>query len=136
MISLGLVFIFFIYGLAFYSMGLVVAIEYGRASDVRLRHALRPLAVFGLVHGANEWLDMFWGIRLLPGQESEPILWAGIRVAILAFSFLSLAAFGASLLAPDEKIRRISLTVPLVMAAIWGFGALLLGNRYTVGSGL
>ena len=43
--------IYFIYGLAFFSMALLVAIEGGRASDVRLRRALPPLAGFGLVHG-------------------------------------------------------------------------------------
>jgi signal transduction histidine kinase len=135
-ISPALAFIFFIYGLAFFSMGLVVAVEYSRATDVRLRNALRPLAVFGLIHGANEWLDMFWGLRLLPGQEEDPLLWSGFLNGILAFSFLSLAAFGTSLLAPDDRMRRVSLAVPLVMAAIWGFGALLLGNVYSTADGI
>ena len=44
--------VYFIYGLAFFSMGLLVAVEGGRASDVRLRRALPPLAGFGFVHAA------------------------------------------------------------------------------------
>ena len=46
--------VYFIYGLAFFSMGLLVAVEGGRASDVRLRRALPPLAGFGFVHALHE----------------------------------------------------------------------------------
>src|SRR3989304_706472 len=56
MSRLGLLLVYFIYGLAFFSMGLTVMLEGGRSADARLRHALRPLAAFGLVHGAHEWL--------------------------------------------------------------------------------
>lgn len=42
--------IYFFYGLAFFSMGLLVMVEGGRSLDARLRRALRPLAAFGLVH--------------------------------------------------------------------------------------
>jgi len=35
--------IYFVYGLAFFSMGLLVMIEGGRTLDARLRRALRPL---------------------------------------------------------------------------------------------
>ncbi|MER3544521.1 MAG: hypothetical protein C4311_07920 [Chloroflexota bacterium] len=129
-------FIFFLYGLAFFSMGLVVALEGGRASDARLRHALRPLAGFGLIHAAHEWLEMFQILELLPLQSAEPLLWQSIRLAILAFSFLSLSAFGASLLAPNERIRRVSLLFPLVLSAVWEFGLLSLRSRFSLESGL
>lgn len=129
-------FIFFLYGLAFFSMGLVVALEGGRASDARLRYALRPLAGFGLIHAAHEWLEMFQILKLLPLQNVEPLLWQSIRLAILAFSFLSLSAFGASLLAPNERMRRVSLLFPLALAALWGFGLLSMRGRFTFESGL
>jgi hypothetical protein len=48
----SLILIYLFYGLAFFSMGLLVAIEGGRATDRRLRMALRPLAGFGVVHAA------------------------------------------------------------------------------------
>ena len=51
--------IYFFYGLSFFSMGLLVALEGGRASDLRLRRALRPLAGFGILHAIHEWLEMF-----------------------------------------------------------------------------
>ncbi len=60
--------IYFFYGLAFFSMGLLVMVEGGRSTDARLRRALRPLVAFGLVHAANEWIEMFEGIALLIEQ--------------------------------------------------------------------
>jgi signal transduction histidine kinase len=128
--------IYFLYGLSFFSMGLIVLIEGGRGSDKRLRHALRPLAAFGLIHGFHEWQEMFSVLHLLPGQEIADLLWEGLRLGTLAFSFLSLTAFGASLLSPNDRIRRLSLLGPLVQAAIWVAGLLIMRGRYTLDSGL
>jgi signal transduction histidine kinase len=118
---LGLVIIYFFYGLAFFSMGLLVALEGGRSSEERVRKALRPLAGFGLVHAAHEWTEMFGYIALMSGHtvsEAAVIF----KFCTLAFSFVSLIAFGSFLLAKDEVAQRVSLLVPLGMEAIWVFG--------------
>jgi len=121
--------IYFIYGLAFFSMGLLVAIEGGRASDVRLRRALPPLAGFGLVHAAHEWMEMY----VLMGHPTTnlelSIMW-GIQLATLAFSFISLAAFGSFLLADTEITRRLLLLIPLGLQAIWVFGLYNFRGQY------
>lgn len=132
MATAGLVLIFFFYGLAFFSMGLIVAVERGRGTDERLKHALRPLVGFGLLHGAHEWFEIFEILNLLPWQETAPLAWTSFRIGLLALSFFSLTAFGASLLSPTDKIRRLSMLVPLLQAAIWGFGLLVLAGRYDV----
>jgi signal transduction histidine kinase len=113
--------IYFVYGLAFFSMGLLVAIEGGRASDVRLRRALPPLAGFGLVHAAHEWLEMY----VLMGHPITPFeiaMMSGFQLATLAFSYISLAAFGSFLLADTEVKRRLILLIPIGLQAIWVFG--------------
>lgn len=113
--------IYFIYGLAFFSMGLLVAMEGERASDVRLRRALPPLAAFGLVHAAHEWIDMYLLLdRPLTSTEHAIIL--AIQLATLAFSFISLAAFGSFLLADNEVTRRLLLLIPIGLQGIWVFG--------------
>jgi len=117
-------------------MGLAITLEAGRGSDERLRSALRPLAAFGVLHGLHEWIEMFQILRLLPVQEEMHLIWERVRVAILAFSFLSLAAFGSSLLTRDKQTQRLSLMVPLLLAAVWGFGLLILRDRYTLPSEL
>lgn len=122
--------IYFIYGLAFFSMGLLVAIEGGRASDVRLRRALPPLAGFGLVHAAHEWIEMYV-LMGHPFDNSElTIIW-GIQLATLAFSFISLAAFGSFLLADTEITRRLLLLIPIGLQAIWVFGLYNFRGQYT-----
>jgi signal transduction histidine kinase len=126
-------YVYFLYGLAFFSMGLGIVLEVGRASDARLRNALLPLAAFGLLHGAHEWYEMFERLQLLPGQALALPLWNGARLSVLAFSFLSLAAFGASLLSPTEVVRRLSLLVPLAQAGVWGVGVLVMRGHYPLG---
>lgn len=122
--------IYFIYGLAFFSMALLVAIEGGRASDVRLRRALPPLAGFGLVHATHEWLEMY----ILMGHPNgwELSILGGIKLATLAFSFISLAAFGSFLLAETEVTRRLILLIPIGLQAIWVFGLYSFSGQYSV----
>ena len=102
-------------------MGLLVAIEGGRSSDERVRKALRPLAGFGLVHAAHEWIEMFAFMSAAGGHSVAPMLTV-LRLSTLAFSFLSLAAFGGFLLARDETAQRVSLMIPLGLEAVWVFG--------------
>lgn len=125
----NIIVIYFFYGLAFFSMGLLVAMEGGRSSDERVRKALRPLAGFGLVHAAHEWLDMFEHIGEIGGATSSAPLF-GLKLALLAFSFLSLAAFGSYLLAKDQVAQRISLMVPLALEAVWVFGLMSIKGSY------
>ena len=110
-------------------MGLLVAIEGGRSSEERVRKALRPLAGFGLVHAAHEWIEMFAHVGAAGGTSLAPA-WMVLRLSTLAFSFLSLAAFGAFLLARDESAQRVSLLVPLGLEAIWVFGLANLRAHY------
>ncbi|MCK6585134.1 MAG: hypothetical protein L6Q49_18710, partial [Anaerolineales bacterium] len=123
-----LVVIYFFYGLAFFSMGLLVAMEGGRSTDARLRMALRPLAGFGLVHAAHEWLEMF----KLMGHFSPLLedIYPLFALSILAFSFLSLAAFGAYLVLGSESTWRVSLIIPLGLEAVWVYGLLVFKSRY------
>jgi signal transduction histidine kinase len=120
--------VYFIYGLTFYSMGLLVAIEGGRSSDPRLRRALRPLAGFGLIHGLHEWLEMF---SLSGVQFGNTDLFIGFRLAILSFSFLSLAAFGSYLLAVSPTAQRLVMLVPLALEGVWVFGLVYFRGHYS-----
>ena len=125
--------VYFLYGLAFFCMGLAIMLELGHATDERLRHAFRPLAAFGFLHGIHEWVEMWELQGILPGAYSYPMLWAGIDLVVLTFSFLSLAAFGVFLIARSERAQRFSLLVPLTMIAIWGLGMLIISGRFPLG---
>jgi signal transduction histidine kinase len=134
--SASFLWIYFIYGLAFFSMGLAILLEISHGSETHLRAALRPLAAFGLLHGIHEWLDIFGAIGRLPLQDAVGIGWDGIRLGLLAFSFLSLTAFGAALLSQRSWWRRASLLLPLTQAAAWGIGVLVLRSDFAPGGEL
>jgi len=122
-----IVLVYFAYGLAFFSMGLLVALEGGRASDIRLRAALRPLAGFGIIHAIHEWIEMFNQM----GHFQSDALYSAVGLAILAFSFISLAAFGSFLLAYTEVSRRLILLIPISLEAIWVFGLYHFRDQYS-----
>lgn len=128
--------IYFFYGLAFFSMGMAIVMELSHCTDERLRHAFRPLATFGIIHGLHEWIEMWKFQNLLPGQFRFGLLWDIILLGFLAFSFLSLAAFGVFLLAKGEQAQRFSLIAPILLIAIWGGGLLVLMSRYPLLSDL
>jgi signal transduction histidine kinase len=111
-------------------MGLLVAVEGGRASDVRLRRALPPLAGFGVVHAAHEWMEMYVLMGHPASSLEVSIMW-GIQLATLAFSFISLAAFGSFLLAETEVTRRLILLIPIGLQAVWVFGLYQFQGQYT-----
>jgi signal transduction histidine kinase len=121
--------VYFLYGLAFFSMGLLVILEGNRASDLRLRKALRPLAGFGIVHGIHEWVEMLDQMELLMGHD-QPIIPEYVRLALLAVSFVSLTAFGTYLLAYTEAAQRAITLVPIGLEAIWVFGLATFRGTY------
>ena len=93
--------IYFIYGLAFFSMGLTILVEILR-SGIKEARDLLPLAIFGLVHGSHEWLEMVLNLELTLSGEL-PIYWHFIRTFLLAFSFASLIGYGVRILSAQSQ---------------------------------
>lgn len=84
--------VFFIYGLAFFSMGLVLMIETGRAPSIAEVHGLIPLALFGFIHGIHEWIEMaLMQPAWFPTPLPDYVIW--LRLGILALSFLTLQIY-------------------------------------------
>ncbi|MDI6695872.1 MAG: sensor histidine kinase [Anaerolineales bacterium] len=97
--------VYFIYGLAFFSMGLAMLFESGRSPSLAEAGALRPLAVFGFIHGSHEWLEMFldqsdWLVF------EDPVFVGRLRVGILTASFLALMIFGMRMLWVRRSLQR------------------------------
>ena len=133
---LDLITVYFLYGLSFFSMGLAIWLEVGRSSKLEFAWALRPLAVFGLVHGSHEWWEMFQLIHEhLQQSQWLPLFNAPLRVLLLAFSFLMLLAFGARLAAGRDRPRlRWGLFVAVL--AVWGGGLVWLGFNHPIDAAL
>lgn len=104
----NIVMVYFLYGLAFFSMGLAVWLESGRTSELRLARAMGPLAAFGFMHGLHEWAEMFERLgSVVPNApaiaQSEAFTIA--RLGLLVISFIMLIIFGVRLIHFSGKGR-------------------------------
>ena len=59
--------ILFVYGMIFFTLGLMIALQSRRYSRLDLARSLKWLAAFGLIHGLHEWGDLF-----IPIQAAYP----------------------------------------------------------------
>jgi len=98
--------IFFFYGLAFFAMGLALWLASQRKSDFKFVRAIQPLALFGLIHGAHEWYEMFQKIAQLDPAYTPRVFEEIIRLGTLAVSFYMLGLFGVFLLSSEGRAWR------------------------------
>lgn len=108
--------IFFIYGLAFFSLGLIVAMYPRNGSAFRLAQNLRYFASFGILHGMNEWVDMF----ILMQKPEEFLSLQVVRTFLLAASFICLVQFGTKSVSEAKNSHPALKVVPAVLLlAAW-----------------
>ncbi|MDN5362097.1 MAG: hypothetical protein PWP70_1144 [Moorella sp. (in: firmicutes)] len=112
---------FFIYGLSFFLMGFGILVRARWGSDLTLGRRLPCLAIFGLLHGANEW-----GYIFIPGQmaaEGWQTLWGALlnggHALLLALSYTFLLAFGINLLADTRNWPRWVRLLPALGLGGW-----------------
>lgn len=97
--------VFFVYGLAFVFMGLAIAIQPRRGSSFKIAKVLKFLGAFGLIHGVNEWLDMWVIVK----QGLKGVLWfEALCFLILIVSYFFLFEFGRRLFKISVKNSRIA----------------------------
>ncbi len=106
--------IYLVYGLAFFCLGLAVALESRRASQLPLGRQLPWLAAFGFVHALVEWADM-----LLLAGATEPFRTALLvaRTILLPVSALLLIRFGAGMIGEAGPLPRAVWLLPLLFLA-------------------
>jgi len=110
-----MIFIWFIYGLAFFALGLAIIVYPKRGSAFKLAKHIWLIAAFGILHGINEWVDMFIA---LGGPFPVDILRI-IHIATLAGSFLFLLRFGTRIISESKKKYRFLEFLPIVLFVIW-----------------
>ncbi len=86
--------IFFFYGLAFLVMGLVIFTMPKKKDLLGLSGDLWLIGLFGILHGANEWVDMF----ILRGSPFNVEILTVLGALLLPLSFVPLLQFGARIL--------------------------------------
>jgi len=113
--------VFFLYGLAFFVMGNSILAKSKKGSEFKFADILWLLAGFGLVHGINEWLDM-WAMIKYRSKMLDLV-----RMLCLVTSFIFLYEFGRRLIiecVPKESAewqKKISRYLSLFMYLVVGF---------------
>jgi signal transduction histidine kinase len=117
--------VYFIYGLAFFCMGLAILLEVGHSSELYFAKALRSLAIFGLIHGSHEWFEMFLLIEGHIFNFALPSWIQPVRIILLAVSFLMLIAFGVRLVLGVDNSKSMTIIIISVIC-IWIVGLIWL----------
>ncbi len=99
MSNFSFVLVYFVYGLAFFCMGVVMLLESRRDSVMGEARLLIPLAAFGFVHGVHEWVEMFFEMRKWFNLPVSGIANGG-RLLLLLTSFAFLLFFALQALKP------------------------------------
>jgi signal transduction histidine kinase len=111
--------VYFVYGLVFFTLGLSIALQSHRHSRLTLARRLRWLVAFGLLHGLNEWVDLF--LPLQAPYLTEPAMHGLIVMqrALLAVSFACLMLFGVDLLRPLPPTWQWLRWLPAATLVAW-----------------
>lgn len=135
--ELHMKYVFFLYGLSFFILGFAIIIYPKKHSMFALAPTFNWVAGFGLIHGINEWLDLF--IRIHGPSNAAPLL--VLRAVTLPASFFFLLLFGIQKVT-EEKRHIVIRTLPWILSVAWllmiligqdKFKMLDIGSRYWIG---
>ena len=121
--------VYFVYGLAFFVLGVVLALASRQRSELPLMRALPLLAWFGLLHGAHEWVEMFQHIAAQGSGRTPGLVEEALRIALLVASFLCLLGFGARALNVNSTAPARQRLYILGLFFVWAV-ALVAALRY------
>ncbi len=124
-----MIFIWFIYGLAFFSLGLVIIVYPKKGSVFKLANYIWLIAGFGILHGINEWIDMFIKLE----RPFPPEVLKVIRIATLAGSFIFLLRFGTKAISERKNKYRSLQILPAVLFILWAIILVTRENRLLMG---
>lgn len=125
------VLVYFVYGLVFFILGVVVLMQTRNYSRLRLASSLPWLGWFGILHGLNEWGEIFIPIQLNNMGQSYFSVFDFIQHTLLAVSFAALFQFGIELLRPSSKAWRWIRLIPTGVLIVWAIGPFGLGYIFS-----
>jgi PAS domain S-box-containing protein len=122
--------IYFIYGLSFFILGFSIFLYPKKGSSFQLTPSLWLIAAFGILHGIDEWVDMF---ALIRGTEAG-VSFRAASLILSGSSFFFLALFGATIAAQRTKRYRVALNAaPYLLSGLWILIVVFSGKPFTIG---
>src|ERR1700722_11411257 len=120
--------VFFLYGLAFFLLGIAILLQPRWGNAFNIKNSLWLLAGFGLLHGLAEWMDMFLtlGDTYWTPLGTEVLKIAGFYFG--ATSFVFLLHFGLRIILQNhfkyQSLWRLALIASVTfLAAMTAYGA-------------
>ncbi|MCK4912875.1 MAG: PAS domain S-box protein, partial [Candidatus Omnitrophica bacterium] len=107
--------VYFFYGLAFILMGLFIFVIPKKQDLLGLSDNLWLVGLFGLLHGLNEWADLF----ILKGEPFDIEGLKTIGTFLLPISFIFLVIFGARVIVKNNNKLQWLNFLWAVCALIW-----------------
>jgi signal transduction histidine kinase len=95
--------IHFAYGLAFFIMGLAIALQSRQTSRLELARSLVWLAAFGITHSLYEWGELFSPVHESYLTPEGSFILHDVHLVFLSVSFVFLLEFGVALLRPLQR---------------------------------
>ena len=107
--------VYFIYGLTFFTSGVVILVQYRHSSPFSFNKDLWLLSLFGIFHGLSEWGYLFIPLQQAYLEPKTIFLMFFFRSFFSAFSFLVLLSFGLRVLA----ITRFKLLNEVILYSLF-----------------
>src|SRR3984893_18733309 len=121
LISDHILVVFFVYGLAFFLLGIAILLQPRQESAFNIGNSLWLLAGFGLLHGLGEWMDMF---LTLGDTYWTPLGTEVIKIASFYFgasSFVFLLQFSLRTIFPNRsKYKFLEAQHWSLLCCFWG----------------
>lgn len=114
--------IYFVYGLAFFTMGIsVLQNKVEKGSTFLLLDSIKFLGYFGLSHGVMEWILMII-IADIYNEYRDALFIMASFLSSLSFAFLYY--YGIILIEYKGKLKKAIRYIPLILITIWTIGFL------------
>lgn len=124
--------VFFFYGLSYFVLGIAISLQSRKGTDFRFGRYLWLLAIFGFLHGAKEWLEMFTMIGGLFWTRRGIETLTVIRFTLAMVSYIFLCIFALDLLVPEKSRKRVVAPAAVILG---GTSAVILTLRCIPGVG-
>ncbi|GEM_PF-1402284 len=110
---MNLTFVYLMYGLAYFTMGLAVWVKIRPLAGNRLAGVFTWLVIFGFAHAAHEWFEMF---RII-GYTASTIM--AIDTLMVSLSFTVLLQFGLELFSLEKNLPAKIHLLPTTLFILW-----------------
>lgn len=101
--------VYILYAASFTVMGIAILVSVAKTPNFKLGRSFALLGVFGILHGAKEWLDLVIELRAVPG---DPL--GDLSVGLLWISFVFLLEFALLTITLRETAWYFAIQPPLV----------------------